>query len=113
MLSKELLGAVLNKSINFIDVDENIVTYECMILDTFIVKYINIYELASKVKEWAKDKNFWLDSGVQIEPCGWNANCGYLKLDSQIADDFYADTEPLVIFKAGEWVLKLTRKDIK
>ena len=105
-ISKELL-----KAISVLDTVERVYerTSNTISIDTDSPPYsymVNIYETAHQCKVWALTQNYWLDSGIQVKPKGWQANCGYLDLNSQIAKDFYANTEPAVIFKAAEWILQ-------
>lgn len=64
-------------------------------------KFINIYELAHKCKEWANNKEFHLWS-MQNE-CQLETFKSSHNLD---IEHFMADTEPEAIFKACEWILK-------
>ena len=60
---------------------------------------INVYELAHKCKEWAKDKKYPISSLVGSQ-CN---NCQFPESSSGAV--FYGDTEPEAIFKACEWIL--------
>ena len=104
--SKELIAAVLDvKKVFGVSVEEDDTLYIWSTADEQ-EQNINIHMFANMCKVWALTQNYWLDSGIQVKPKGWQANCGYLDLNSQIAKDFYANTEPAVIFKAAEWFLE-------
>ena len=68
---------------------------------------INIYELAHKCKEWARDNEFFLRSFYDYEGafCYISAPVWANKIDI-IKTGFCSDTEPEAIFRASEWILE-------
>ena len=110
MISKELLTAirkdehkVLNTDFNYIEEDNKIGYF----LDNRHWYFINIYELAHKCKEWARDNEFFLRSFYDYEGafCYISAPVWANKIDI-IKTGFCSDTEPEAIFRASEWILE-------
>lgn len=133
MISKELLSAVLGKEVTLItndmewveenngeDMGKNDVFISFLQTGFDSYQIVNIYELAHKVKEWAKDKGYLLLSGIYTfngkydsHSCLINQNFSYeddgefIKRDESCLEGFDGyTTEPEAIFKAGEWVLE-------
>ena len=106
MISEELLSEVLNlnKRLNYIvRIKTNILTYSYMnMIADDAQASINIYELAHKCKEWAKDYNYDIWSG-------WDTDYYVAKVNPDFDDccDWteYCNTEPEAIFKACQWIL--------
>ena len=101
-ISKELLSEVLkkeieNRDISYVEIYKNVVIYKVSIYDR--EEEINIYELAHKCKEWARDKyNITISSALYSNYAkSWNVD----------KDKSYtAKTEVEVIIKACEWILE-------
>lgn len=72
---------------------------------------INIYELAHRCKEWARDNEFFLRSFYDYEGafCYISAPVWVDKIEIP-KTGFCSDTEPEAIFKACEWILKQVEK---
>ena len=114
MISKELLSEIMPVSVKMHGMLKNELIYSYMnertIGDTddklnknWIGTYINIHELAHKCKEWMATYHYearsylsilWKDSRVELIDSDGNVT------------PFTADSEPEVIFKACEWLLK-------
>ena len=123
MISKELLSKVL-KNTKYLT-NEDIIIRVGDILDcTFSTnlhyftdvnqRYINIYELAHKCKEWAYCKKYALtpmnDFGFNNNDVAnfkiyWTTCYINLQLSGAHLHSEIADTEPEAIFKACEWIL--------
>lgn len=108
MISKELLGEVLNKEVSIWD------KYEIKgnVLEIGIhlpsggrfYKEVNIYELAHKCKEWAYENNYYIYSIFTFAGEG----SAYITKDENISkhlSSFSGDYEPEAIFKACQWIL--------
>jgi hypothetical protein len=97
MITEELLSEVLGRKVEIIEHFGNIIYYEEPNKTVWLEEDINIYELAHKCKEWAKDYEFHsaiLDNKASCE----------LFSTSMDEQEFYADTEPEAIFRATQWV---------
>ena len=68
--------------------------------------YVNIYELAHKVKEWAFRQGYYMSSGISFNTNLWWANATPKIGGETRLETFDADNEPEAIFQAGEWILK-------
>ena len=116
MISKELLSEVLGKKVEsymivvnqlgsspelYDGIGEHFIS---MTLGSGVGKAINIYELAGKCKEWAKNNGFFLQSGIVIRGKIW---CEIYKPEnlSNTVNQFGSIMEPEAIFKACEWIL--------
>ncbi len=105
MISKELVGAVLNTEVTQVSIDGNKIRYN----EHYV---INTSEFGDKCKEWIFDQgydnvnsgyNAGVRSGRKMITCNIKKFSGFMKKNDL---DFDADTEPEAIFKAAEWVLK-------
>ena len=101
MISKELLSEVLNNKKILLSKNDLLIEDNVLLFDNkcnYLVN-INLYELAHKCKEWAKQKEYWSISGYDE---------GYFCMLHDMPDNrfFYAETELEAIFKACEWILK-------
>ena len=99
MISKELLGKVLDREVVWIEIVEpNEITGS-------FGWNINIYELAYKCKEWAKSKGWHIESSVEY--CGDNKPYARPVHNSGCEWDIVEEcTEPEAIFKACECILE-------
>jgi hypothetical protein len=107
-ISKELLSEVLGCKL---DIDEqlqpNEIEYIEKVGSRLYYRYINIYELANKCKEWAYTKNYFLFSGhgaisASCEVNHRTASPG--KINPQ--EIVLADTESEAVFEACQWILE-------
>lgn len=106
MVSKELLSAiradnhkVLNTDLNYLE-EDNKIGY---LLDNRQWYFINIYELAHKCKVWAHSKGYMLNTVIlTADNKTWHCEDDYRKTRTTWKDD----SEPLVIFKACDWILE-------
>ncbi len=66
---------------------------------------INIYELQHLCKVWAKEQGYNVFSGMRVKS---DAYCEVFYRWSEVDEswEFEEDTEPEVVFKACEWILK-------
>lgn len=112
MVSKELLSAiradnhkVLNTDLNYLE-EDNKIGY---LLDNRQWYFINIYELAHKCKVWAHNKGYMLNTVIlPADNKTWRCEDDYRKTRTAWKDD----SEPLVIFKACDWILEeITEKN--
>ncbi len=101
MISEELLSEVLNESRVILDYEVSICGKEIHYGHTDIDEdgFINIYELAHKCKEWAKNKGYLLLSGYD------DGKTFYCTCSNKSSPDSYSGTEPEAIFKACQWIL--------
>lgn len=123
MISKELLSEVMGCAIsNSVDVhgitrvigiedepDGTFLTFGYQSYESSRKRYINIYELAHKCKEWASELEF------EISSCTYKATVEYNCRQDEDDDrrlfwksdyeTFSSDTEPEAIFKACQWIL--------
>ena len=113
MISKELLSEILP----FGDIN-SLISYGLSSDGNILLQYedtdeiINIYELASKCKEWATENKYTILT-ENMHPNGYFAyvlsnkesieNYGYLKA---IKDIPHNKTEPEAIFAACQWILE-------
>ena len=108
MISEELLSEVLSLPISQEPIIENMksnsIEYYVDEYNNDYPKYINIYELMHKCKEWASslDSNeYWLQSWIEQSP-----TLAVCEVDYQSDNKgFTANTEPDVVFKACEWIM--------
>lgn len=106
-ISKELLSEVLEEKVLSYIIKNNEIFLQFHDYDDII----NIYELAHKCKEWAKELEWTLQSG-------WN--CRFMSKDYGHDDkgyyailqnkdfetrEFKGNREPEAIFKATQWIL--------
>ncbi len=106
MVSKELLSViradnhkVLNTDLNYLE-EDNKIGY---LLDNRQWYFINIYELAHKCKVWAHNKGYMLNTVIlPADNKTWHCEDDYRKTRTTWKDD----SEPLVIFKACNWILE-------
>ena len=112
--SKELLSEILDIEEGYIELarcdEDSTICYQYTRNantedESIEYHFVNIYELAHKVKEWAVKQGYYMSSGISFNINLWWANAtpkigGTAKLVT-----FDADNEPEVIFQAGEWVL--------
>lgn len=98
MISKELLSEVLEVGIDIVDhyTKDNNLYYSFSRSST---QHINIYELAHKCKEWAKNKGYLLLSGYD------DGKTFYCTCSNKSSPDSYSGTEPEAIFKVCQWIL--------
>jgi len=104
MISKELLSEVLGCKL---DIDEqlqpNDIEYIEKVGSKLYYRYINIYELMHKCKEWALLNDYSCMSRPRLFG-GWLSELmsGYGVEDTQ----FDADSEPEAVFKCCQWILE-------
>ena len=67
--------------------------------------FVNIYELAHKIKEWAFGQEYYMSSGISFNINLWWANVTPKTGGTAKLETFDADNEPEAIFQAGEWIL--------
>lgn len=80
----------------FDDIKLNVINTE------LLYSYINIYEFAHKCKVWAHNKGYMLNTVIlTADNKTWYCEDDYRKTRTTWKDD----SEPLVIFKACEWIL--------
>lgn len=115
MISKELLTAirkdehkVLNTDLNYLEEDNKIGYF----LDNRHWYFINIYELAHRCKEWARDNEFFLRSFYDYEGafCYISAPAWVDKIEIS-KTGFCSESEPEAIFQACEWILEQINKE--
>lgn len=110
MISKELLTLILpypqNQFVDFVKENDTYLKYGARVQDQ-----INIYELAFRCKDWAKDKEYKIHSSP-TQKIEWTAIAQNFDLNKFYygQNQFYALTEPEAIFKACEWILKEAQK---
>jgi len=124
MISKELLSEVLGKNIRSVyENEEKLNEYwggeklkQSEIAYTYATSEgqigwseylcdINIYELAHKCKEWAKEHTIVSAYYSEDDKKGaWS--CLHENLCTSGGETFYADTEPEAIFKACQWIME-------
>jgi len=117
MISQELLSTVLDRPIKYIESDIKKINYNIngSITEGTIAyfniewKFINIYELAHLVKEWALDA-FLLESDITGECRVYPIDPNH-KAIMALEIEFIEDTEPDAIFAAGEWVLEQLKEN--
>lgn len=110
--SKELLSLIFNKKVTWLmDIKEDVDTHNTIkIVFQFDNIYyggisgiedeqINVYELAHKCKEWARDKGFILTTNIGDDK--HEAICVFHPGDGCLT----ADTEIEAIFSACEWIM--------
>lgn len=103
-ISKELLSKVLGfecRDLSPSKGNKNYLNYYGAIeIDKWTEKSINIYELAHRCKEWARDNSF-------INIMTYKKGPYYFVEDNDFLDneDFKSDSEPEAIFKACQWIL--------
>lgn len=117
MISKELLSAVLGIEIANV---KNMIGSDLCFNNKEHGEVINIYELANKCKEWAKNKGYYLLSGIYTYndktdgtyDCLINQNfsyeddgCHISRGESCLKSFNGFNTEPEAIFEACEWIL--------
>lgn len=108
MISKELLSEVLGEKRVILDyevsIDETEIHYGHKDIDED--GFINIYELAHKCKEWARDKDIFLRSFYDYEGafCYISAPTWVDKIEIP-KTGFCSETEVEAIIKASEWIL--------
>ena len=124
MITKELFNKVygyevksiitntkeIHNSINIYKTDDNAIA----VYDGMGWKYINLYEIANKCKEWAHNNNFILMSG-KIDDA-WDCEfctAKYYKYNGfcNINTDFGYETEYDAIFDACEKIIELIKED--
>ena len=111
MISKTLLTIVLGKTIIKLKLKNNKIVYVGG--NTQKRKKINIYELAHKCKEWARDNDFFLRSFYDYE----GAFC-YISAPEWVdkinipKTGFSSETEPEAIIEACEYILQQNKKGI-
>jgi len=95
IITKELLSEVLGKTVS----NPRFATSDIMLRYSYGTGFqeINIYELAHKCKEWAKENNIIVSS---------NQYSVLVTDNSNIRELFKAHTEPEAIFKACQWLLE-------
>lgn len=105
MISKELLGEVLERDVDKVkDIEANTLIYGCAHSDGWYDE-ISAFELAHKCKEWAIKIDYKIESHIHfinkriIGVASFNTQDNTTKF-------FQADTEHEAIFKACEWILK-------
>lgn len=115
MISKELLSKVLDKEVDSLTYvpyisglyDEG---YSYSLTDGMVGRFISIYELAHKCKEWAFKYGYEICSYKMQDTELPNCRCLIGHLSLTIRPDkrhgFYANTEPEAIFKATQWILE-------
>lgn len=113
MISKELLGEVLERDVDKVkDIEANTLIYGCVHSDGWYDE-INIYELAHKCKEWAYSQGYIISSGLTpvlgVNKDGWaEVFSSSTPLDGKL-HTFKQLSEPEAIFKASEYILKEIR----
>ena len=109
--SKELLSEVLRVNVKFIEFDIETIKRRIhgSVRDNDIyyhdgkLKFINIYELAHKCKEWAYSKGYDIYSDYNgADVCNICSNYS-------IAPFHHNVTEKEAIFKACEWIMEKTK----
>lgn len=111
IISKELLSEVLGKDIGRIEDNDNIEFWWSK-TDTYCGS-INVYELAHKCKEWAKNQGYFINSsygkyedGIKaFATFNWELNGEVIPSSFVLETWFKADAEPDAIFKACQWIL--------
>ena len=107
MISKELLSEVLGVYVRdgwYFDCEILIYTYDKILgLDENYHAEINIYELAHKCKEYARSYDYYIESVVFEYGSRAFVHKKYVHNPLEILND---KTEPAVIFKACEYILK-------
>lgn len=113
MISKELLTAIRNDEHIVVDLDlcelkDNKIGY---LLDSKQWYYLNIYELAHKCKEWARNKDIFLRSFYDYEGafCYISAPTCVDKIEIP-KTGFCSETEVEAIIKASEYILEILDK---
>jgi hypothetical protein len=104
MLSEKILSEILGIEIQDMTVVSETVSY-VKLGDYDAWEHIDIYNLTNKAKEWAKDKNYNLFSGIRIKS---DAICEVFYRWSETDEqwDFTAATEYDAIFKACDFIIK-------
>ena len=100
MISTELLSEVLNENINSCWVRPNGIDLQYSLIEIIPhepLSYINIYELAHKCKQWAKNHGYLLYSVPDL--------CIVKTFNLEHCVDFGLDTEIESIFRACQWIL--------
>ena len=112
MISKMLLQKILGSNYKVTQVK---VVNSTLIYDDYDSCEINIYELAYKCKEWAREQDYHISTGNRTDgTTRFDVMCAYTDADIEEWDDFFSgifDTEPEAIFKACEWILKEIHND--
>jgi hypothetical protein len=78
--------------------------------------FINIYELAFKIKDWALTNEMPIESSTDNyshNNKGWSGIGFYYPdegFDGEYLHNIYAETEVEAIIKAGEWILENKKK---
>lgn len=125
MLSKELMNAVMSDeclNVCFLADGKSVedgaylegqyISYAIIFEGDFEYWAIDVNSLANQCKEWAMKQGFqlisWLEFGVDVWFCKYVYfnKCGELRKGT-----FSGDTEPDVIFKTAQHVLKLISED--
>jgi len=111
MISNKLLSKVLKTELMGYEVLESALDKHNLYHINYYIKgmtkgyFINIYELAHKCKEWARDIGFTFK--IEFSKRGVS-----LMFYGDIKNPYnVADTEPEAIFKACEWILKQEPKN--
>ena len=108
MISKELLSEVLGKDAYPYDYAQNGRVLRYAFFESINRKrYINIYELAYKCKEWAYKQGFVILSGHSAYSIGlFFCSCkGWLSENYDKQIEINHKTEPEAIFQACQWIL--------
>lgn len=123
MISKELLSEVLGKTVDIVYTKDHVGNdFKTFIRPRYgdFLDEINIYELAHKCKEWAKNKGYYLLSGIYTYndktdgtyDCLINQNftyeddgCHITRSESCLESFNGFGTEPEAIFRATQWIL--------
>ena len=106
-ISDELLCEILGCDVVKTDIKDNTLEYDCDFCDVVTFRNINIYELAFKCKEWAKNKEYIVHSSPtqKIEHTAIVQSFDFNKFYYG-ENQFYALTEIEAIIKACEWILE-------
>lgn len=108
MISKELLGEVLERDVDKVKgIEANTLIYGCVHSDGWYDE-INIYELAHKCKEWAIKIDYKIESHIHLINKRIIGVASF-NMQDNTTKFFQADTEHEAIFKACEYILKEIR----
>lgn len=112
MISKELLGKVLDLNISEMRVEDSYVLIKSR--RERIFRNINIHELDHKCKLWAQKHGYTIVTGIRLDgTTNWDILCAHRDTDVEDEESAVfsriAESEPEGVFEACQWILN--RKD--
>ena len=114
MLSKELLGKILNFNVSSSEVIGNEIL---VIFEDGDRELYNIYGVANKCKIWSAERGYYIMSSLGKYPEGlrWYSTFRYVEtfkdgFTLDLEEWFNSENEPEAIFKATQWIYERAKE---